>query len=416
MTQGDTMTVTNTLEAPLESQREIEARLVQSARDMRAELLEQAPAVEERTFYSEEIHRRFDELGFYRMLIPKAHGGLEVGLDTFYRVVIELARADMSTAWCFTLSANHALMFANWFPEAIHEEVYAGGDFRAASMYAPTVKATPVDGGWQLDGTVNYCSGIPYSTYFIGQCILPGKNDDGSPRFGLYIAPKRTYTRLDDWGNMLGLNGSGSHSIRFDGALLPERFMVEDANLIDYAFDGDSPGSAAYGNPMYSGRHMSSFAIGLAALVIGAGYNALDEYENLMRTRKTTIPPFVMRTEDPDFLRWYGSALVKLQAAEGALFSTLERWMDAARKNVAGTETFSAHTDNLLGGIGRELMLQVWESVDRDLYRTVGSAASKRGERFERVFRDLAQATGHRNPQLREPSYRLIAAGQLGLG
>jgi 3-hydroxy-9,10-secoandrosta-1,3,5(10)-triene-9,17-dione monooxygenase len=82
---------------------------------------------------------------------------------------------------------------------------------------------------------------------------------------------------------------------------------------------------------------------------------------------------------------------------------------------VAGVEPFSPHLDNLLGGIGRELILQVWETVDRDLYRTVGSSASKKGERFEHVFRDLAQAAGHRNPQLKEPSYRLIATGQLGL-
>lgn len=410
------MTATPTIEATLDdTQRDVEARLVQSARDMRAELLEHAPTVEERTFYSEAIHDRFVELGFYRMLIPKAHGGLEVSLDTFYRVVVEIARADMSTAWCFTLSSNHALMFANWFPEAIHEEVYAGGDFRAASMYAPTVKAIEAEGGWQLDGVVNYCSGIPYSTYFIGQCILPGKNEDGSPRFGLYVAPKSTYTRLDDWGNMLGLNGSGSHSIRFDGAFLPERFMVEDANLGDYAFVGDSPGSAAYGNPMYSGRHMSSFGIGIAALMVGGGYNALDEYERLMRERKTTIPPFVPRTEDPDFLRWYGSALVKLQVAEAAMQTAIARWEEAARRNVAGIEPFTAAIDDLLGGIGREVIVQVWEAVDRDLYRTVGSSATKRGERFERVFRDLAQAAGHRNPQLKEPTYRLIASEQLGL-
>lgn len=410
------MTATDTSEkAPDETRSAREQRLVQSARDMREELLEEATTVEERTFYSEKIHRRFDELGFYRMLIPRAHGGLEVGLDTFYRVAMEIARADMSTAWCFTLSANHALMFANWFPAEIHAEVYAGGDFRAASMYAPMVKATPVDGGWQLDGTVNYCSGVPYSTYFLGQCRLPGTRENGSPRLGVYMAPKSLYTRLDDWGNMLGLNGSGSHSIRFDGGVLPERFMVEDADLVDYAFDGDSPGSRAYGNPMYSGRHMSSFALGLAALTIGAGYNALDEYENLMRTRKTTIPPFVPRTEDPDFLRWYGSSLVKLRTAEGAFFSAVEQWMEAARKNVAGVENFSPHLDNLLGGIGRELIVQVWEAVERDLYRTVGSSASKKGQRFERVFRDLAQAAGHRNPQLKEPSYRLIANGHLGL-
>ncbi|GGA64792.1 hypothetical protein GCM10011490_14230 [Pseudoclavibacter endophyticus] len=406
---------TTVVAAPDQAQLDVEQQLIQAARDLHDEIVAQAPSIETRTFYTEELHAKFDEAGFYRMLIPRAHGGLEVSPATFYRVVVELARADMSTAWCFCLSANHALMFANWFPAEIHAEVYNGGDFRAASMYAPTVTATPVEGGWRLDGTVNYCSGIPYSTYFIGQCILPGERPTGDPRVGVYVAPRDLFTRLDDWGNTLGLNGSGSHSIRFDSAVLPDRFLVEDADLVEYAFDGDSPGSAAYGNPMYSGRHMSSFAFGIAAIMVGAGYGALDEYERLMRERKTTLPPFVLRLEDPDFQRWYGSALVKLEVAKGAFFSAVDQWLEATRKNVSGEAPFTPAYDNLLGGIGREVIVQVWEAFDRELYRTVGSSASKKGQRFEQIFRDLAQGIGHRNPQLKEPSYRMIAMGALGI-
>lgn len=417
MTKGNDMTDAQLASAVTidEDARALEDRLVQAARDLRPELIASAAEAEAVTHIPEPLHRKFEEAGFYRMYIPRAHGGYEVTPTTFFKVVMELARGDMGIAWCFCLSANHALMFANWFPEEIHAEVYNGGDFRAASMYAPTVKATPVEGGWELNGTVNYCSGIPYSTYFLGQCILPGGAEGGGPRVGLYVAPHDTYEILDDWGNMLGLNSSGSNSIRFDGAFLPARFMVEDANLIDYAYDGESPGSRAYGNPMYSARHMSSFALALAVLCLGGAYGALDEFEAQMRTRKTTVPPFVPRTEDPDFLRYFGGALVKLATGEAATWNALETWLRYAEENTAGIAPFSAAKDNLLGGIGREVMLQAWEVVERDLYRTVGSSASKKGERFEHIFRDMAQAAGHRNPQLRDVTFRLIAKDALGL-
>ncbi len=133
------------------------------------------------------------------MFIPRAHGGLEVTPSTFAKVVIELAKGDMGMAWNFCLSANHALMLANWFPIEVHEELYDGGKFKAASMYAPTVKAEPVEGGYLINGVVNYCSGIPYSTHFLGQTLLPGTNPDGSPRVGLYVAPASSYEILDDW-------------------------------------------------------------------------------------------------------------------------------------------------------------------------------------------------------------------------
>ncbi|GLI26545.1 hydroxylase [Agromyces rhizosphaerae] len=390
----------------------LEARLVQTARELRDEIRDASAEGQRVTHIPEALHRRFEEAGFYRMYIPRAHGGLEVSPTTFFKVVQEIARADMGIGWSFCLSANHALMLANWFPAEIHEEVYNGGDFRAASMYAPTVKATPVDGGYEIDGVVNYCSGIPYSTYFLGQCILPGRNEDGSPRLGLYLAPAGTYEILDDWGDMLGLNSSGSNSIRFEKSFLPGRFMVEDANLMDFAFDGDSPGSAAYGNAMYSARHGSSFALALGVLCIGGAYGALDEYASQM-SRKITIPPFCLRSEDPDFQRYYGGAIVKLATSEAAVYHALERWEEAARDNVAGVAPFSPALDNLLGGIGREVMLQAWEVVEQDLYRTIGASASKKGQRFELIFRDMAQAAGHRNPQLRDAAFKMVALDAL---
>ncbi|MET4639236.1 acyl-CoA dehydrogenase family protein [Mycetocola sp. 2940] len=411
------MTDTRTVSALRTREDEIalEDRLVQAARDMRDEIVASSEEAGELTHIPRAIHEKFEQAGFYKMYIPRAHGGLEVPPVTFFKVVQEIARADMGVAWCFCLSANHALMFANWFPAEIHEEVYDGGNFKAASMYAPTVKATPVEGGWEMNGVVNYCSGIPYSSYFIGQAILPGKAENGGPRFGLYVAPKSTFEIIDDWGNMIGLSASGSNSIRFDGTLLESRFMVEDANLIDYAFVGDSPGSAAYGNSMYSGRHMSSFGLALAVLCLGGAYGALDEYAELMTTRKTTVPPFSPRSEDPDFLRYFGGAIVKLATGEAATFKALEMWQDAARDNVAGVEPFTPAKDNILGAIGREVLLQAWEVVEKDLYRTIGASASKKGERFERVFRDMAQAAGHRNPQLRDFAFQLIGRESLGL-
>ncbi len=408
------MTDTSVTTRPLtDDQAALEEALVQTARDMRDEIISYSVEGQEVTHIPEGLHRRFEEVGFYKMYIPRAHGGLEVSPTTFFRVVLEISRADMGIGWCFCLSANHALMLANWFPAEIHAEVYDNGDFRAASMYAPTVTATPVDGGYELDGVVNYCSGIPWSTYFLGQARLPGKTAEGRPRVALYIAPADTYEVLDDWGNMMGLNSSGSNSIRFDKAFLPARFLVEDADLMDYAFDGDSPGSAAYGNSMYSARHGSSFALALGVLCVGGALGALDEYAAQMTTRKITIPPFVMRADDPDFQRYYGGAIVKLATAEAAVFHALGQWEQAARDNVAGVAPFTGAMDNLLGGIGREVMLQAWEVVETDLYRTIGASASKKGERFERIFRDMAQAAGHRNPQLRDAAFKLVALDAL---
>jgi len=390
-------------------------RVIRFAQELRPELVQRQGESEATTFIPEDLHRRFADAGLYRLWIPKAHGGLEVDPWVYYRVVVELARGDMSLAWCFALSANHALMFANWFPEEIHAEVFNGGDFRAASLAAPAVDAVRAEGGYILNGTAPFCSGIPWSTYFLGQARLEGNRPDGSRRLGIYIAPRSAFEQLNDWGDMHGLNGSGSHSIRFTDSFLPERFMIEDADLRTFGFSGDSPGSQAYGNAMYSGRHGSSFALILAALVLGGGYNALDEFENQMRARTITVPPFTPRTEDGEFLRYYGQTRVRLAIIEGALFDAVAQWTRFAQDNVAGREPFTVAKDNLLAAVGRELMIDVWRVVTANLWEYIGASASRRGQRFERVFRDIAQAAAHRNPQLRDIMYKVVAQQELGL-
>ena len=408
----DTLTQLRAIEDPAE----LEARLVASAMALREDLIAAAPEAEKLTHIPPHIERKLEDAGLYRMFIPREHGGLEVAPSTFAKVVIEIAKGDMGMAWNFCLAANHALMLANWFPVEIHEEVYDGGLFKAASMYAPTFTAEPVDGGWTLNGVVNYCSGIPYSTHFIGQARLPGKQENGAPRVALVLAPADTFEILDDWGRTLGLNASGSNSIKFDNAFLPSKYLIEDADLTFYNFtDGESPGSAAYGNPYYNARHMSSFAMMLGMITVGAAWGALDEYASLMVTRKTTVPPFIQRTLDPDFQRYYGAAKVQILKGEYAIRETWLEWERlATTSNGAGGNIFDDQADNLIGCVGRDVMLDMWDVV-QELYKTIGSAASTKGERYERIFRDMAQAAGHRNPQLKDMAYRFIAKDDFGV-
>jgi 3-hydroxy-9,10-secoandrosta-1,3,5(10)-triene-9,17-dione monooxygenase len=262
---------------------------------------------------------------------------------------------------------------------------------------------------------VSYCSGIPHSTYYLGQATIPGTNPDGSPRVLLFLAPRDQFEVLDDWGNTLGLRGSGSNSIVFKGGRIPRELAMEDVNMADVSVEGGTPGYALHGNPMYSGRAMSIFAITLAALVVGAGYAALDEYGAQLHTRTTSLPPIVPRIQDPDFLRWYGTVSGKLATAEAALMHAAEQHMEFCRLNASGERPYTFLDDFKLGVIGREAIVQAWEAVEQNLYRTIGSSASKTGERFERIFRDMAQAAGHRNTSLRENSFRLVAQLELGV-
>lgn len=408
-------TTTVTLGADAQPER-TPAQLIQTVIDMRPKLVAEQAETEERTYYSQETHEAFVAAELYRLFVPKRYGGLEFDFPTFARLQIEMARGCPSTAWCWALCTSHALQIGSYFPESAQEKIFGDGDFRCASVAAPDAVAQRVDGGWRLDGTVRYCSGIPYSTHFMGQALIAGlPPQEAAEHMLLYVAPRSEWTMLDDWGDTLGLRGSGSHSIRLENGRIPADWAVEDTNMVNVDVSGGTPGLALHGNPMYVGRALAPFTISLAALALGAGYNALDEFEHQMRTRKTSLPPMEPRLGNPEYQRWYGAALGKLATAEAAAIRCAEEHMEICERAAAGGAPYGEEEEQRVGIVAREVMVQVWEAVDQNLFRNVGSSALKAGQRFERIWRDLTMIASHRNTGFRELMFRKLAQLHLGL-
>jgi 3-hydroxy-9,10-secoandrosta-1,3,5(10)-triene-9,17-dione monooxygenase len=313
------------------------------------------------------------------------------------------------------LAANHALQIGSWFEERAQVEIFGDGDFRCASVAAPIGPATRVDGGWQLDGQVAYASGAPYSTHYMGQALMPDDGVPGPPRMLLFVAPRSEWTMLDDWGDTLGLKGSGSHSVRFEQAFIPERFVLEDTWLVDTNVAAGTPGVRIHGNPMYAGRTLAYFEGLLAAIMIGAAKGALDEYDEILRTRKTQRPPIVPRIEDPDYQRWYGLATGKVAAAEAVLLQVAEQWHEACRRSVEDAIPFTREEDLRLNMVAREALTLAWDAMQGEIFRTAGSSAARRGQRIERIFRDMSIGWGHFGTIVRDWTAREWTREHFGL-
>ena len=387
--------------------------MIDRAIALRADLVADQAETEKRTYYSPEMHERFLAAGFYHLYVPRRYGGYEFDVPTYLRVVQEIARGCVSTGWCLGLTMNHALMVGSWFGQEAQDAIFGGGDFRASSVAAPVGPAVRTDDGWEINGQVAYASGTPYSTFYMGQALLPAEDPQAPPPMLLFVAPRSEWEMLDDWGDSLGLKGSGSHSIRFEHTRIPESWAFQ-GSMIDIEVDGGTPGYRLHGNPMYAGRAMTVFTLSLAAVTVGAAYNALDEYERLLRTKGIPMPPFTPRVHDRQHHRWFGRALTHIALAEAALRDTAERHMWMCARNVEQGIDYSYGDDMLLAGIAREIMLASWEVVNNDLWQTMGASVARDGERMTRVFRDMAVASAHRNLQFRDMMYGEIARAALG--
>lgn len=363
---------------------------------LRAEIAAEAPLTEERGGYSERLHRLFTEAGFYRVLQPRRYGGYEFGLDTYFRLITELSHGDPSTGWAVCLASDHAFHIASFFSERAQEEIFGpDGHFCAPHRAAPTGTAERVPGGYRVTGTWDYCSGITHGTHFIATAMGQAPGTDGSPVPLACVLPRGHYTVLDDWGGgaTLGLQGTGSNSVRVDGAFVPEH-LVQPYDWTTFAMPPEgTPGYRLHGNPLYLGRSMTIYFGGLAAPVIGAARAALDEYEHILRTRRTALPPPMRRCESPDYQRWFGEAQSLTDAALAVLVAAATDYTAAGRE-WERTGSFDVTVDARCRGMMLQAARLAAEAVDR-LFATGGTAAAKRGSRLQRCFRDVAMYRTH---------------------
>lgn len=370
------------------------AEIVRRAAALKPLLRDEQDASEQRGHYSEAIHRKFLEAGFYRMVQPRRFGGYEFDLPTFWRAMVKISEGDPGAGWCLTLGSHHAWVLGSYWPERAQREIFGPeGDFRAPHRALPGGTATPVDGGYLVSGTWDYCSGVPYATHFMGTALAPGEDPAGEPRPVVVVVPGGKFTMIDDWGGgaQLGMQSSGSQSVTVEEVVVPEHWVVP----FDWTrTEGPTPGTELHGNPIYLGMIYGVYHAGLVVSQVGAANAALEEYEQTITTKKTALPPQVWRYEHHDHQRTFGFARSLADSAEALLYRAGEMYMEHARRWQDTGEPFTREADIRLFGILQQSGRLAAEAVEL-LFRSSGSSAARRGQRMQRYFRDVAMYRGH---------------------
>ena len=385
---------TTSVEVPAPEPDLTSTEIVRRAAALKPTIREQQDEAERRGCYTEELHQEFLKAGFYRMVQPRRFGGYEFDLPTFWRAMVEISTGDPGTGWGLTLGSHHAFVIGSYWSERAQRELFGpDGDFRGPHRPLPGGTVRPVDGGYIADGTWDYCSGAPFSTHFMGNALLPNDDPNAPPTAIVLVVPRGRYTILDDWGGgqQLGMQASGSHSVRLEQVFVPGHLTVA-ANWT--RTEGATPGTELHGNPMYLGMIYGVYHAGLVVSVVGAAKASLEEFEQSITTRKTTFPPQVWRYEHHDFQRTYGFARGMTDAAEELLYRAGEMYMEYCDRWARTGQPFSREDDIRLFGILQQSGRLAADAVEL-LFRSGGSSPAKRGQRMQRYFRDVAMYRGH---------------------
>jgi len=369
--------------------------LIQKAADLRPLLREKQADTEARGFPCEEIYDAIAQSGLFPILKPQCYGGLELSLNTFYRIVIEISRGCPSTGWWYALGTGHAAQIASYFSKQAQDEIFGlRENFSAPWSFVPSnIQLKPVDGGYQVSGTWYYASGVPYASHFMGNIALPKEPDEQGEPMLTIVVPQGQFIRLDNWGSLIGMKGSGSHGVRIEDVFVPQHMTFR----FDAAQGLNKPtiGYEIHKNPLYNGLFLAFAEGGLAAQATGVALAAIDEYEEIIAT-KNTPGSSTLRARDENFQRCMGMATAWADSAKAITLQGADMYAHYGAECAHGRAAFTIEKAMRMDGMYHSAERLAHDVINL-MVRTASSASLKDDARLPRYMRDITMciSRGH---------------------
>ena len=367
-------------------------------RDMAPLVVSEAERSEREARTTPAVNERIIEAGLYRLWLPRSIDAPEMPMPIAIEVFEAASRIDGSFGWAVTIGTGGGL-FAGALEPATKAEVFGPKEALIAGSGKPGGTARPVDSGYLAGGHWNFASGAHHATFFTANCILEGERPaDGSdgPVIRAMAFPASEVEIIENW-DPAGMRGTGSHDFRVESSLVPLRrtFGVFD----DWPFES---------GPLYRYPFNHHAEVSFAAVALGIGRHAIDEFLALAGSRRT------LYTGEP--LGDRQGARVRLGEAE-ALVSAARAWF---------FEVARSSWDTVAAGdaLGREeasrvslASIHAANSAARAatlLFEAGGSAALDASSPLARAWRDVHALTKH--VAVSPLGYEAAAAGLLGAG
>jgi 3-hydroxy-9,10-secoandrosta-1,3,5(10)-triene-9,17-dione monooxygenase len=355
--------------------------LVAAAKDMRPYLLEMAPKHEASRRLDAEVVSKLLAADMFKVAVPRRWGGLCLSADGMAQVAVELAKGCPSTAWIYCIS-NSASWVASLATDAVQEDVFAGGVPIMCSAVNPPGTFVKVEGGYRINGAFPYSSGCYDSKW--GMFALASKNAEG--RFvpaGQFYAPLSDATIQDTWFTA-GLKGTGSNTVVFKDAFLPEHRLVPPAP------PGHPPGKKHVGEPSdYFALlpHLRSVMLGV---LVGMAEAALELVIGGTSKRGIVYTTYSRQTESHVVQKEIGEAATMIHTAR-VLMDQANHLIDQAALNQRQI-TYLEQTRNKGETVfATDLLVK---AVEKLMYVS-GSSGFMESTPLQRYWRDLNVAARH---------------------
>ncbi|MZG15878.1 hypothetical protein GTY44_20710 [Streptomyces sp. SID5914] len=359
------------------------ASVIDGVRRVAGKAAERAVEIDKLRSFPADLYDELEGTGVFESLTPQAFGGLELPLATVNEAIIEGARGNGSLGWLLMIGTAQPTSFGQCPEPTVIKLFKERPHVRMRSAVAPKGIAVPVEGGYRVTGQWPFTSGGPDPDFVGGNCLVM---EDGEPRLGpsglpdmmVAIMPASDVKPLDTW-HVLGMRGTDSRDHAAEDVFVPEEMTVN-AWTAKSVFD----------TPVAFVPLRVSIGTGHAAVALGIARGALDDITELSKTKRPSLNPMAVLSEDPCFLQTLGEHTLRFTAAKALLDQmTADAWQCAvARDELSTPQTYIGRT------MAAYITAECVKIVDW-AYTAAGGSAVYEGSSLQRRLRDIHTATQH---------------------
>jgi alkylation response protein AidB-like acyl-CoA dehydrogenase len=237
--------------------------VLSALQDLAPTIAARAPEIEAARRVPADLLAQLRDAGCFRLLRPRALGGLGGDVPGVLEVFEALARADAATAWVVMIGGGSWIDLAG-LPRDSLEALFTDGDAIVAGAFNPTGSVASADGGFRVNGRWSFASGCEHADWIYGNCVEL-EDDRGEPRLRIAVFAPDQIVIEDTW-KVSGLRGTGSHHFHVDDA-----FVATDRTLLALA---DEP---SVDTPVVRIPVVSFIGLAIASVALGTAHGALDD-------------------------------------------------------------------------------------------------------------------------------------------
>jgi alkylation response protein AidB-like acyl-CoA dehydrogenase len=322
---------------------------------------------------------------FHRLFLPKSLGGLEADPVTVAKLIEEVALHNTAAGWSMMV-ANVSTWWCRWLPEKGIEEIYKDGpDTLIAGAFHPPMMATPVDGGYRINGRSPLTSNVHEAKWiFVTALVMEQgqvKMNNGIPEI-IGVLMNREHCQIIDTWFTLGMKATDSNDIAANEVFVPNHlfFPLAPELVPNRYYKGELYQFAAIG---------ASVASLIAPIALAVARNAINELKALAE-KKTSLGSVVPLRERGAIQRKLGMAEALVQSSRAYLYHSIaECWNKTlageklSLEDKAGLLLAAAHTNQ-----------SCLQAVDM-MYSAAGSSAIYTRNKLAHYFTDAQVIRQH---------------------